>query len=235
LGDTEVGLGRLDKAAKRYEEAAGDALVAHPLNSLAFLTKAAQTYFEQGQPEQALAVARRNSGPAARCVSGLASLVSKNNAAGAKELAACQSGLTPLVGEYFAAEFVAVHHLLAAGYTKQWQEVISESAQIPDQRRDAIALTVGCAYLETGNLAEAEKWLRFSLKAQRFWQNSSTVVSSSFLSYSLTQFYLGRVLEQKGQKTEASNAYQEFLSHFENSTAKLPQIAEARAALKRLM
>jgi hypothetical protein len=37
-----------------------------------------------------------------------------------------------------------------------------------------------------------------------------------------------------GKKTEAINAYQEFLSHFENSTAKLPQIAEARAALKRL-
>jgi serine/threonine protein kinase len=42
-------------------------------------------------------------------------------------------------------------------------------------------------------------------------------------------------LEQSGNKTEAINAYQTFLSHFENSTAALPQIAEARGALKRLL
>jgi cytochrome c-type biogenesis protein CcmH/NrfG len=51
----------------------------------------------------------------------------------------------------------------------------------------------------------------------------------------LAQFYLGRVLEQSARKAEAIDAYKEFLSHFENSTAKLPQIAQARAALKRLM
>jgi eukaryotic-like serine/threonine-protein kinase len=235
LGDIEAGRGRLDQAAVRYEEAARDAAAEQPLGSLSFLAKAAQVYFEQGQPEQALAVARRNSGPAAHCVSGLASLVSKNNALAEKEFAACQGALTPLAGEYQAGEVVAVSRLLAAGYAKQWQGVISDSGQIPDQRQDAIALTVGCAYLEAGNFAEAEKWLRLNLKVQRMWNNSDAVASSSFLSYSLTQFYLGRVLEQSGKKTEASNAYQEFLSHFENSTAKLPQIAEAREALKRLM
>jgi hypothetical protein len=46
---------------------------------------------------------------------------------------------------------------------------------------------------------------------------------------------LGRILEQSGKKSEAVNAYQEFLSHFENSTAKPSQIAEARAALERLL
>jgi hypothetical protein len=51
----------------------------------------------------------------------------------------------------------------------------------------------------------------------------------------LTQFYLGKILEQTGKKTEAFKAYQEFLCHFENSTAKLLQIAEVRAAVKRLM
>jgi len=219
----------------RYEEAAREIAAEQPLDSLSFLAKAAQAYFEQGQPEQTLGVTRRNPGPAAHCVGGLAYLLLKNNASAEKEFAACRAVLTPLVGEYVAGETVAVRRLLATGYPRQWQEVISESAQIPDQRRDAIALTVGCAYLETGNLAEAEKWLRFNLKAQRFWNNSDTIVSSSFLSYSLTQFYLGRVLEQSGKKAEASNAYQEFLSHFENSTAKLPQIAEARAALKRLL
>jgi cytochrome c-type biogenesis protein CcmH/NrfG len=51
----------------------------------------------------------------------------------------------------------------------------------------------------------------------------------------LTQFYLGKILEQTGKKAEALKAYQEFLCHFENSTAKLPQIAEVQAAVKRLM
>ncbi len=51
----------------------------------------------------------------------------------------------------------------------------------------------------------------------------------------MTNFYLGKMYEKEGKETEAINAYQEFLSHFENSTAKLPQIAEARAAVKRLL
>jgi hypothetical protein len=51
----------------------------------------------------------------------------------------------------------------------------------------------------------------------------------------LTQFCLGKILEQAGKKAEALKAYQEFLCHFVNSTAKLPQIAEVRAAVKRLM
>jgi hypothetical protein len=51
----------------------------------------------------------------------------------------------------------------------------------------------------------------------------------------LTQFYLGKILEQTGKKAEALKACEEFLCHFENSTAKPPQIAEVRAAVKRLM
>ena len=87
-----------------------------------------------------------------------------------------------------------------------------------------VALQVGRAYLELGALPEAEQLLRFELKAY-----------PSFLTYALAQFYLAKVLEQTGKKAEALKAYQEFLDHFENSTAKLPQIAEARAAVKRLM
>ena len=61
------------------------------------------------------------------------------------------------------------------------------------------------------------------------------LVAPRFLTHTLTQFYLGKVLERSGKKAEALKSYQEFLGHFEHSTARLPQIAEARAALKRLM
>ena len=84
-------------------------------------------------------------------------------------------------------------------------------------------------------MSEAERHLQSTLKAARLWNNSSQIASNDLLSSILAQFYQGKILEQAGKKAEAINAYQEFLSHFENSTAKLPQIAEARAALKRLM
>jgi len=50
----------------------------------------------------------------------------------------------------------------------------------------------------------------------------------------LAEFYLGQLLEKEGRTTEAVTSYREFLSHRENSTARLPQIAEARAAVRRL-
>ncbi len=55
------------------------------------------------------------------------------------------------------------------------------------------------------------------------------------LSYGLAHFYLANVLGREGKKARAISAYQEFLSHFENSTAHLRQIPEAQAALKRLL
>ena len=49
----------------------------------------------------------------------------------------------------------------------------------------------------------------------------------------LAAFYLGRVAEQTGRKEEARALYREFLGHFEHSSSRLPQVAEARAALSR--
>jgi len=74
-----------------------------------------------------------------------------------------------------------------------------------------------------GALPEAEQHLRFAAKEP-----------STFLSCVLTQFYLGKVLERTGGRAEALKAYQDFLGHFGHSTAKLPQIAAAWAAAKRL-
>jgi tetratricopeptide (TPR) repeat protein len=101
--------------------------------------------------------------------------------------------------------------------------------------RSAFAVYAGRAYLETGNRNEAERLFRFAIRAQHTWSNGASVAAHNSLSYALAQFYSAELLEQEGKKVEAINSYQEFLSHFENSNAHLPQIAEARAALKRLM
>src|SRR5258708_21064708 len=51
----------------------------------------------------------------------------------------------------------------------------------------------------------------------------------------LSHYYLGQVYEHTGKRDQAINEYQEFLSHFEGSHIRLPQVAEARSTLKRLM
>jgi tetratricopeptide (TPR) repeat protein len=235
LGDIEVGRGRLDRAVARYEESARLYATQNPVMSQWPLMKAAQIYFAQGQPELALALAQRSTSPWAAGFRGTAYLVLKKDAAAEKEFDLLRASVTPLVGEYMAGKTVELHRLQAAVYDRRWQEVVASWPQLGQQFCDAYALDVGRAYLETGMLAEAERHLRFALKASRCWGTPTLLLRCNFVSYTLAQFYLGRVLEQTGKKAEAINAYQEFLSHFENSSAKLPQIGDARAALKRLM
>jgi tetratricopeptide (TPR) repeat protein len=157
-------------------------------------------------------------------VRGIAYLLLKNEPAAEKEFNALRAYLTPPRGEYMAGKVVDLARFLAAAYAGRSQEVTAGWQQLGGIFRRAVALEVGRAYLEVGALPEAEQHLRFALKAV-----------PDFLTYALTQFYLGKILEQTGKKAEALKAYQEFLGHFENSTAKLSQIAEARAAVKRLM
>jgi len=224
LGEIEVGRGRLDAAVASYEEAARLQETQPPPAAYAWLFIAAQIYFEQRQPEAALALGRRHPGPAASVVRGIAYLLLKNEPAAEKEFNALRAYLTPLLGEYMAGKYVDLEHLRAAAYAGRSQEVTAGWQPLGGQFRCDMAMIVGRAYLELGALPEAEQHLRSGLRAY-----------PNFLTYVLTQFYLGKILEQTGKKAEASKAYQEFLGHFENSTAKLPQIAEARAALKRLM
>lgn len=229
LGDIEVGRGRLDAAVARYEEAARLRETQPPPAAFGALFQAAEIYFEQRQPEAALALGRRHPGAWASGVRGTAYLLLKNGPAAEKEFNALRAFLTPQLGEYMAGKYVDLDRLLAAAYAGRSQEVTAGWQQLGGQFRPMVALEVGRAYLELGALPEAEQHLRFALKAYWMWN------APHFLTYALTQFYLGKVLEQTGKKAEALKAYQEFLGHFENSTAKLPQIAEARAAVKRLM
>jgi tetratricopeptide (TPR) repeat protein len=236
LGQIEVGRGRLDAAVARYEEAARLLESQRPEAAFGALFMAAQVYFEQRQPEAALALGQRHPGLWAAGVRGTAYLLLKDEPATEKEFNAQRAYLTPLLGEFMAGKYVDLERLLAAAYAGRSQGVTAGWQPLGSQFRPMVAMEVGRAYLELGALPEAGEHLRFALKAYRNWGvTKSIVVAPNFLAYALTQFYLGKILEQTGKKAEAINAYQEFLSHFENSTAKLPQIAEARAALARLM
>jgi serine/threonine protein kinase/tetratricopeptide (TPR) repeat protein len=235
LGDLEVGRGRLDRAAARYEESARLYATTNPVRSSAPLWKAGQIYFEQGQPEMALTLARRSTSPWAAGLRGTAYLLMKKDAEAEKEFAVLRASVAPLVGDYMGGKRVEFHRFQAAAYAGQWQKVIASWPQLAGQYRDLFSLDVGRAYLQMGMPSDAERHLRFTMLAQRMWGNDDYIASASFLSYTLANFYLGKLLEQSGKKAEAIDAYREFMSHFENSTAKLPQIPEARSALKRLM
>jgi eukaryotic-like serine/threonine-protein kinase len=235
LGDIDVSQGQLDRAAGHYAEAAQLALKRQPFGGAVLLVKAAETYFEQHQPQAALAFAQRQSGPWAAGIRGIAELLLKNNAAAEKEFAAERATAAPLVGDHQAELVIARQRFLAAGYAGQWQQVISEWSGLPPNTELILHLQLGRAYLESGLLPQAEQELRFVLHWDRYWGTPDQIASHSYLSAFLAQFYLAKALEQQGKKADAINAYQEFLGHFASSTAHLPQIAEAQAALQRLM
>jgi tetratricopeptide (TPR) repeat protein/predicted Ser/Thr protein kinase len=236
LGDVEIARGRLDAAVARYEEAAEGLTTQPPPAAFGTLIEGARIYLEQRQPEAALALGKRHPEPWAAGVRGIAHLLLKNQDAAKRELTAVHDYLTPALGEYYAGKWVDLARLLAAAYAGRPQEVIADWQQLGNEFHLSVAMEVGRAYLELGALPEAEQHLRFVLQAYRNLAfMSSATASPTFLTYALAHFYLGKTLEQTGRKAEAIDAYKEFLSHFENSTAKLPQIAEARAALKRLI
>jgi tetratricopeptide (TPR) repeat protein len=234
LGDIEAERGRLEPAVARYEEAARLFAKQDPLRADAPLLKAARIYLAQGRPQAVLELAGRHAVPEAAGLRALADLLLKKDAGAEKEFDTLRASISPLVGDYIPERTIEFYRLLAAAYSGRWQEVTTDGTKINPRFRGRIRYEVGRAFFEAGNFDEAERHLQLTIKRTRNLADPSLNPWIDRLSSILAQFYLGRVLEQTGKRAEAISAYKEFLSHFENSTAKLPQIAEARAALKRL-
>ncbi len=235
LGDIEAGRGALDRAAERYEEAARLFQGVTPDWARGPLLNAAEIYMEQGKPEAALALGKRSTAIGAADVRGIAYLGMRDQKAAEKEFGEGRAALAATRGDYEAARILELHHLAAQAWTGDSKGVLAAWPQLSLQRKLLVAWAAGRAQAETGALPDAEHTLLTAIAFQRRIGGASDVARTSFFNYEMANFYLGKVYEKEGKKTEAINAYQEFLSHFENSTAKLPQIAEARAAVKRLL
>ena len=143
--------------------------------------------------------------------------------------------IAPVYGDYAASSLVKMDRWLAAAYSENWQEVIAGWPEILPMFRGALAVYAGRAYLETGNSEEAERLFRFALRGEHTWSGGTKIAAHDPLSYALAEFYLATLLEQEGKRTEAEGKYRNFLSHFTKSKPRLPQIAEAHAALQRLL
>ena len=91
------------------------------------------------------------------------------------------------------------------------------------------------SHLLNSDYTSAETEFRTAIRRARSMENSNVLAARFPLFEMLSHFYLGQLYERTGKKDQAINEYQEFLSHFPSSQTSLPQIGEARTALKRLM
>ena len=91
------------------------------------------------------------------------------------------------------------------------------------------------AALAAKDYASAEHLLRRALFLHRWLLTfvGQSHTRSPLVSL-LCHIHLGQVYEATGKRGQAADEYREFLSAFEGSASRLPQIPEARAALKRL-
>jgi tetratricopeptide (TPR) repeat protein len=163
--------------------------------------------------------------------------------------------LQRIAGNDSAADEALRRHASSAPWISQWsnqQTLLTQQTLAAIQRGDgASAVTLigqlanqnvplthfirARAQLLASNYAEAEAQFRATIFWDRDLENFPIEVRGTPTLPILSHFYLGQVYEKTGKRDQALNEYQEFLSHFESSHTKLPQVAEAKTALKNLM
>ncbi|MGA8072431.1 MAG: protein kinase, partial [Candidatus Acidiferrales bacterium] len=127
----------------------------------------------------------------------------------------------------------AIAGMYAAAERSDGEAVLAHAGNIPDVVE--VRFLKARAHLLLKDDASAEAEFRKVLLASRRLDNFVDIREGFPARAILTHFYLGQMYERDGKRDQAINEYQEFLSHFENSHTKLPQVAEARATLKKLM
>jgi len=115
------------------------------------------------------------------------------------------------------------------------QAALSRASSIPDFQTADLLFLKGRAHLLTNDYASAEAEFRAALRSERSVENTGALTQRFPVIGILCHYYLGQLYERTGKHDQAINEYQEFLSHFATSQSRLPQVGEARTALKRLM
>jgi tetratricopeptide (TPR) repeat protein len=115
------------------------------------------------------------------------------------------------------------------------QAALGAFAGLPDFQGTSTQFARGSAHFLVKDYAAAEHDFRNALQSSRGSSNFYFMRLEIPLYALLSHFYLGQIYEATGKSQQAIDEYQSFLSHFEGSRTKMPQVADARAALKRLM
>ncbi len=124
----------------------------------------------------------------------------------------------------------------AAMESNDGQTTLNLAASIPDLQFPELLFLKGRSHLLINDYAAAEVEFRRAPVRSRGQVSNLAFIKRRFPAIELlSHYYLGQVYERTGKRDQAINEYQEFLSHFESSHTRLPQVAEARTTLKRLM
>jgi serine/threonine protein kinase/tetratricopeptide (TPR) repeat protein len=123
----------------------------------------------------------------------------------------------------------------AAVQSGDGQKALNRAASIPDFQDSYLLFLKGRAHLLTNNYSAAEAEFRASLLRNRSLENSQALTDRFPATGILSHYYLGQLYERTGKRDQATNEYQEFLSHFQSAQPRLAQVGDARTALKRLM
>jgi serine/threonine protein kinase/tetratricopeptide (TPR) repeat protein len=157
----------------------------------------------------------------------------QGDAAGAERSLQLYAAARPELGPQGVERLRNYDALYAALARQDPQGTIAAAARLPNFTNSLLRYPRGWAYFETKDYTRAEEDLRAAVFNEKNVSSFNFMRSRSPLRAALAHFYLGQVYEATGKREQAANEYQEFLSHFENSRAHLPQIALARAALQR--
>ena len=124
----------------------------------------------------------------------------------------------------------------AAMESNDGQTALNLAASMPDLQRSDLLFLKGRSHLLINDYAAAEvEFRRVPMRTRSLVSNLAFIKRRFPAIELLSHYYLGQVYERTGKRDQAINEYQEFLSHFESSHTRLPQVAEARTTLKRLM
>jgi eukaryotic-like serine/threonine-protein kinase len=115
------------------------------------------------------------------------------------------------------------------------QAALSRAASIPDMREPYLVFLKARSHLMINDYGPAEDGFRTVLRLDRDMEDYNVLAARFPLLAVLSHYYLGQLCERTGKHDQAINEYQEFLSHFQNSSSPITQVGDARAALKRLM
>jgi len=126
----------------------------------------------------------------------------------------------------------ALYEMAAEVERNDGQAVLSRAATIPDLQNDTLRFLKGRAQLLQGEYDSAETEFHRTELLERDLSGGVQLLPAFEI---LSHYYLGQVYERTSKRDQAVNEYQNFLSYFATSHTRLPQIGEARKALKRLM